>query len=976
MKKNIIFFLAIQLFIFLFTPSIFAQFRSLHTKNLRLVFYDETLAPYTARCFENAFKFHSNLFDYTATEKVTIFLQDFRDFGYGSAITVPRNSITIGVAPFSYDYETITANERINWMMNHEVAHIVTMDKASGTDTFFRSLFLGKVTPNAEDPLSMVYSHLTSPRWSSPRWFIEGIAVFLETWMAGGLGRALSAYDEMVFRTMVHDNDYFYDIIGLESEGTAIDFQVGANSYLYGTRFLSYLAYHYGLEKLLQWYNRTEESYGYFSSQFQNVYGVSLLEEWSRWIEWEHQWQQANLDSIALYPTTNYHPFSHKILGSVSRAYYDPLHNKLYVAVRYPGEIAHIAAIDVKTGTLKKICDVKGATLFSVTSMAYDQNTSTLFYTTDNNNWRDLKSINVNSGKSKLLMRDVRTGDLVFNQADRSIWGVRHDNGISTLVRIPHPYNEWKQVYSFPYGKDIFDLDISPDGKLITGALAEADGTQYLIKMDTGKLLKGNMSYDILYDFDISTPANFTFSPNGRNLFGSSYYSGVSNIYRYDLEAQDIVILSNCESGFFRPVPISDDSLIVFRYTSKGFVPVLIPNQPLEKVKHVTFLGNEIVKKHPVVKSFVVGPPSSVNIDSLTIFSGPYSPIKNIRLNSVYPIVEGYKDFASFGARLDFSDLIGLTGLNANLSYSPNTHLPQKERIHAKINFHYWYWEIFSTYNNADFYDLFGPTKTSRKGYSLGFKYKKTYVYNIPKIIDLSIFGTGYTGIETLPYYQNVPSLFDKSLSFGAKFNYSYLSKSLGAIDEEKGFRWQLTSHNNYVNKEFIPQLFTNMDYGLLLPIGHSSIWLRSYFGYSFGDRDEPFANFFFGAFGNNWIDHLEIKRFREFNSFPGVEINEIGGINYGKLMVEWALPPLRFRRYGFTSLYLRWTQLTLFTSSIVTNFDNNHYRRSLLNIGGQLDFRLITFSYLKSTLSLGYAVAFEQDQKAATEFMISFKIL
>ncbi len=608
--------------------------------------------------------------------------------------------------------------------------------------------------------------------------------------------------------------------------------------------------------------------------------------------------------------------------------------------------------------------------------MAYDQNTNTLFYTTDNNNWRDLKSINMNSGKSRFLMKDARTGDLVFNQTDRSIWGVRHDNGISTLVRIPHPYNEWKQVYSFPYGKDIFDLDISPDGKLITGALAEADGTQYLIKMDTGKLLKGEMSYDVLYDFDISIPANFTFSPNGRYLFGSSYYSGVSNIYRYNLETQDIVILSNCETGFFRPVPISEDSLIVFRYTGKGFVPVLIPNQPLENVSAVTFLGNEIVKKHPIVKSFIVGPPSSVNIDSLTIFSGSYSPIKNIRLNSVYPIVEGYKDFASFGARLDLSDLIGLTGLNANFSYSPNTYLPQKERIHAKINFHYWHWEIFSTYNNADFYDLFGPTKTSRKGYSLGFTYKKTYIYNIPKIVDLSIFGAGYAGIETLPYYQNVPSLFDKSLSFGAKFNYSYLSKSLGAIDEEKGFRWQLTSHNNYVNKEFIPKLFTNMDYGLLMPIGHSSIWLRSSCGYSFGDRDEPFANFFFGAFGNNWIDHLEIKRFREFESFPGVEINEIGGINYGKLTVEWALPPLRFRQYGLTSLYLRWTQLTLFTSSIITNFDHNDYRRSLVNIGGQLDFRLITFSYLKSTFSLGYAVAFEQDQKAATEFMISFKIL
>ena len=87
--------------------------------------------------------------------------------------------------------------------------------------------------------MSMLYSFLTSPRWYSPRWYHEGIAVFLETWMAGGIGRTLGGYDEMVFRTMVLEDAYFYDVVGLESEGTTIDFQVGQNSYLYGTRFVT-----------------------------------------------------------------------------------------------------------------------------------------------------------------------------------------------------------------------------------------------------------------------------------------------------------------------------------------------------------------------------------------------------------------------------------------------------------------------------------------------------------------------------------------------------------------------------------------------------------------------------------------------------------------------------------------------------------------------------------------------------------------
>ena len=67
--------------------------------------------------------------------------------------------------------------------------------------------------------------------------------MFVETWMAGGLGRAQGAWDEMVFRSMVRDGSRFYDALGLVAEGTQIDFQPSVNYYLYGTRFLSWLGH-------------------------------------------------------------------------------------------------------------------------------------------------------------------------------------------------------------------------------------------------------------------------------------------------------------------------------------------------------------------------------------------------------------------------------------------------------------------------------------------------------------------------------------------------------------------------------------------------------------------------------------------------------------------------------------------------------------------------------------------------------------
>jgi len=171
-------------------------FYKLETKNVTLIYLSKTheyIVPHLARCFENSLRFHRNMFNYTPSEKITVFLQDFSDHLNAGATSVPRNFIQMELAPASYNFETIPANERMNHTMSHELVHIVTTDQASGDDNFFRSVFGGKVWPSPDNPISILYSYLTVPRKLSPRWYLEGLAVFWETWMAGGLGRALGA---------------------------------------------------------------------------------------------------------------------------------------------------------------------------------------------------------------------------------------------------------------------------------------------------------------------------------------------------------------------------------------------------------------------------------------------------------------------------------------------------------------------------------------------------------------------------------------------------------------------------------------------------------------------------------------------------------------------------------------------------------------------------------------------------------------
>jgi hypothetical protein len=151
-----------------------------------------------------------------------------------------------------------------------------TEEDSAGGDSF-----LGKVDVSSRDPESMFYSYLTQPRMTAPRWYAEGGAVFLETWMGGGLGRAQGGYDEMVFRAMVRDDAHFYDPLGLASRGTRVDFQTGVNAYLYGTRFFTWLATSIRPKRSSA---QARRGANILWDQFQKVFDLPLEQAWHDWM--------------------------------------------------------------------------------------------------------------------------------------------------------------------------------------------------------------------------------------------------------------------------------------------------------------------------------------------------------------------------------------------------------------------------------------------------------------------------------------------------------------------------------------------------------------------------------------------------------------------------------------------------------------------------------------------------------------------
>ena len=403
-----------------------AQLSVFETPGLDLVYIDPSgrfIVPYAARTFLASLAFQKKVLGFDSAEDVTVLVVDLSDTGNAGASAVPHNLLMVQLAPLSHAFETVHANERMFMIMNDELIHVTMMDQPSRRDRAFRRLFTGKVRPVAEHPETALFSWLTAPRNFSPRWYLEGAAVFFDTWMAGGLGRAQGGYDEMVFRAMVRDDATVYDRLGLVSEGTKIDFQDEANSYLYGTRFMTWVARRHSPQKLVTWVSRPEGSRASYARDFQRVFGETLDQAWATWQRDERAFQQQNLAAIRKYPLTPYEDLVPRGLGAVSRAHLDPRTGTLYAGVSYPGTVSHIAALALDTGRVERLVDIKGPSMFTVTSLARDPETGTLFYTTDNGQQRDLVRLDPATRRTEVLIKDARIGDLAFNRADRSHLG-------------------------------------------------------------------------------------------------------------------------------------------------------------------------------------------------------------------------------------------------------------------------------------------------------------------------------------------------------------------------------------------------------------------------------------------------------------------------------------------------------------------------------------------------------------------------
>ncbi len=947
------------------------------SENFKVVYRaDQThLVNHILNSAENALAALNDLFDYKPKDKIIIGLYDASDYGLGFTTTIPQNFLRLEVEPLEPGYEAITYSERYQWMISHELVHIIVNDQATGFESFLRKLF-GKVPPEKTQPTSIIYSYFTNSLRYTPRWFQEGIAVYIETWLNGGYGRVLSSFDEMYFRTKTFYNDKFPSPAHLETIDTHNSFLLETLFYLYGTRFLSYLSIRFGHEKVIEWYKISKGSiyYGYLN-RFEEVFGEDFDEAWNDFGKSENEFQKENLKILETSNVTEPEKLSDKPFGWVSQPYLDEKTNSVIFSYHRSHHLATLQSFNLKTHLSEEITSLPTPSILQVASLAFDEETGLLFYTTNNNQlYRDVWVLDLDSRDQKMLFENIRIGDLAISSTNKELWGIQHESGLVTILYSPYPYKEVIPVSTLPLGEELFQLSVSPSGKKIAAVLRQTTGQQSIIVFDVEEAKSAHqLQFEIVSSN--GTPENPTWSHDGKSIYWSAFTNGVSNIYKYNSITGNISALTNCLTGLFKPLEISPDKIFAFEFTPDGFTPVLLDNAAAQRLPAINYLGQKVIENDPVLRTW--------NLPNPTVKSKPfkyskeksYNGLSNLRLQSFYPIVSGFQNQVVFGFFTHISDPMLHNDFIMEFGFSPLHEKPSYPSFH--IRFKYDYKQLFFielSHHGPEFFDLFNDRKRGMLGTKITFNHNHYWLFDNPHKIKQTTAFSIYTGVE----YVNDNLVRVKEPDFVVlvtSINSRSIRRSIGSSDFEKGTDINFT-YTLYSTKFATPEIAMNT----YLEFSNYTTWLWNHNvfhvkiagGYVKQNENLIQADFFFGGFGNRGFDNDEIKQFRRVFRFPGIPIYSVFTDKFVKLMFENDLPPLRVSGFELANQFLNHIDFSLYSQGIILKSKLGNY---WINTGAQIDYKIKHWYNLESTFSMGIAKAWS-DKMNDWEWFLSIKLL
>lgn len=520
------------------------RWQTIQTACCDLTYHDglDEEARHFARAAQESHESVVKLLGYAPEDRTQFILTDDTDFSNGSATPVPYNVIRVFARPPAAFSDLADYDDWARALVVHEYTHIVHTDYIRGVPWVLNAIF-GKWWP---------------PNILQPRWFIEGLAVFVETRLTTS-GRAQSGLFDMYLRTAAL-NGRLWELDVLSSGGRA--FPSGNGAYLYGGHFLTWLANRYGDHV---WAD-ISRSYGAHAFPYAMDHAAEKSFGGKSYRELYQEWRlELTADALALQARVEKEGRTpERRLTSIGQSVLYPrrLHNG--DVVFYAGPMDDSPGLYVARARAGKTPDV-----FRVTEV---QNVQGLSPTPDgtgvvfaqpevysnNYSYLDLFRADLRTGEVTRITAGARVRDPDVHPDGRAAIAVENQAGRSRLVLVDLSTGVTRGVFSFPDGSEIHSPRFNARGDAVVFTAWRPGGFRDVFMLRPGDQEATRLTSD--RDMDMHP----CFSPDGKAVYFSSDRGGVYNIYRHDLEWGQTRQVTNVVTGAFMPLPLEQDQTLLY----------------------------------------------------------------------------------------------------------------------------------------------------------------------------------------------------------------------------------------------------------------------------------------------------------------------------------------------------------------------------------------------------------------------------
>jgi Tol biopolymer transport system component len=541
---------------------------TLETPHFELHYYAEerAFAERSAHVAERAYRLITRYLNWRPSGRVSIALFDHTDTANGGATSVPYNHIyAYGVPPDGMD-ELSDFDDFVKLLITHEFTHVVHLDTILSWCPRLVNTIFGKIY---------------APNLSQPNWFIEGLAVLMETRQTTA-GRLRSSFQDMHLRVPLLEGRLLsFDKVNIVN-GPLV-YPRGSVPYLYGGSILRYLEDRFGPDKVREISHRYADecipggvnriAIRATGSAYTDLVGEGIWEDWKRTISHRYtlEIEEAGRRGLTLSQRlTNDAPSPR---GTLPRPLFFRDGTLVYNRVNNDQAPAYVR-LDVATGKRSELADAYGGGPAAPTpdgrGLVFQRASFIpLPFRIDTNayaDWTDIYLRDLEDDGVRPLTHGFRAHEpdvspdgsqvacaAMLNARPRQLALVSIDGGAPRALAPDLPGIVYTPAFS-------------PDGRLIAYSRVKPGGYRDIHIYD---LASGS---DRALMFDRAMDVDPRFSPDGRFVLFASDRTGIYDVYAHELATARLYQVTNLATGAFQPVVSPDGKQLVYTgFTSDGF---------------------------------------------------------------------------------------------------------------------------------------------------------------------------------------------------------------------------------------------------------------------------------------------------------------------------------------------------------------------------------------------------------------------